>query len=51
MGRRWAAAPQASFPKMVDSDAELQGLYGLLENDAVDYRELLAAHACEFQKI
>lgn len=45
VGRRWAAAPQASFPKMVDSDAELQGLYGLLENDAVDYRELLAAHA------
>ena len=45
VGRRWAAAPQASFPKMVDSDAELQGLYGLLENDAVDYRELLAGHA------
>lgn len=45
VGRRWAAAPGASFPKMIDGDAELQGLYGLVENEAVDPRELLASHA------
>lgn len=32
---------------MMDDDAELQGLYGLLENDAVDYRDVLRAHVDE----
>lgn len=44
---RWAASPGASFPKMVHSDAELQGLYALLENDEVEPREIHAAHARE----
>jgi hypothetical protein len=45
VGRRWAQRPGESFPKMVDNDAELQGLYGLFENEEVDYPEILAAHA------
>jgi len=45
IGRRWAAAPGASFPDMVDGDAELEGLYEFVENDKVDPRELLASHA------
>lgn len=30
---------------MFEDDAELQGFYGLVENDKVDHRELIAAHA------
>lgn len=45
VGARWAADPTASFPKMMGTDGELEGLYGLVENDAVDPRELFAAHA------
>lgn len=41
---RWEASPAASFPTMVVSDAELQGLYGFFENEAVEYEPLLAAH-------
>ncbi len=44
IGRRWAAKPQASFPEMVESDAELLGLNGLLESEAVHCQEALAAH-------
>ena len=45
VGARWAAAPSASFPKMMKSDAELEGLYGLVENDEIDHREILMSHA------
>jgi hypothetical protein len=45
VGTRWAAAPGASFPSMMASDAELAGFYGLVENEEVDPRELHAAHA------
>ncbi|MFO0762376.1 MAG: IS4 family transposase [Byssovorax sp.] len=41
---RWAASPDASFPKMVPAGAELGGLYGFFENDAVEYASLLEAH-------
>jgi len=42
---RWSAKPGASFPKMVASDAELQGLYALVEHEHVSHRALLDAHA------
>lgn len=45
--KRWQAKPGASFPKMVESNSELQGLYGLLENETVDHRALLEAHVHE----
>jgi hypothetical protein len=45
--QRWSADPSASFPDMMDDDAELQGIYGFFENDAVDYREVLRAHVDE----
>ena len=45
IGGRWAASPGASFPDMVDGDAELEGLYEFVENEKVDPRELLASHA------
>jgi hypothetical protein len=43
----WSAAPGASFPKVAVRSADLQGLYGFMENDAVDHRALLAAHAAK----
>jgi len=45
--RRWGAMPDVSFPSMAESEADLQGLYGFLENDAVDFEELMAAHGRE----
>lgn len=42
---RWAAKPGASFPKMVHTEGELAGLYGLMESRHVDPSELFAAHA------
>jgi hypothetical protein len=40
----WSAAPTKSYPKMVGSDAELQGIYGFFENDSVEHGPLLVAH-------
>ncbi len=45
IGEAWNAAPSASFPKMARSGAELEGLYGMLENESVDYREIVRSHA------
>jgi hypothetical protein len=42
--RLWGAAPEASFPTIANGAASLQGLYGFVENETVDYRELLEAH-------
>jgi len=40
----WSAAPEASFPTIANGSAAMQGLYGFIENDSVDYRDLLEAH-------
>lgn len=44
IAERWLAAPAASFPDMVADDAELQGLYGLHENEDVDPVAVLEPH-------
>jgi hypothetical protein len=43
--KQLSAAPAVSFPRAVGSDADLQGLYGFMENDALDHRALVDAHA------
>jgi Transposase DNA-binding/Transposase DDE domain len=45
IGEAMNAAPSAPLPKIARSKAELEGLYGFMENDAVDYRAILASHA------
>ena len=45
IGELWFADPAASFPKMAGSDADLQGIYGFMENDAVEHMALIEAHA------
>lgn len=47
IGARWEASPSASFPTMVASKGELQGLYGFFENEAVEYEPLLEAHKAQ----
>lgn len=44
IARCWSASPTESFPKMVSSSAERQGLYGFFGNNAVQPERLLAAH-------
>lgn len=47
IAERWNGAPSMSFPKLAASDAELEGLYGLFENDSVTHKPLLSAHCNE----
>jgi hypothetical protein len=47
IGEAWNAAPSAPCPKIARSKAELEGLYGFVENQAVDYRKILASHAIQ----
>src|SRR5688572_5455923 len=42
--QRVAASPADSFPKVSASDSELEALYRLLRNDAVDWEAVLAPH-------
>lgn len=41
---RIAAAPSESFPKMVASEGEREGLYRFLSNPRVSWRDILGAH-------
>lgn len=47
IGEAWNAAPSAPCPKIARSKAELEGLYGFVENEQVDYRKILASHAIQ----
>jgi len=38
------AAPSLTFPRMMDSDAELEGFYRFIRNEAVTHDQLLAPH-------
>ncbi len=40
-----AMKPNLSFPKLFSNEAELEGFYRLVENEDVEWRELLRAHA------
>src|SRR5215468_3073946 len=42
---RLAAAPDASLPAALVTDAELEGAYRLFSNDAVSFERILDAHA------
>jgi len=44
VAKRVSAAPADSFPKVLPSDSELEALYRLLRNDAVDWEAILAPH-------
>lgn len=45
--RQWSAAPAASFPTLARGSAGVQGLYGFVENDSIDYRDVLEAHVAK----
>ena len=45
IAERLAEAPARSFPKLVRSEAEREALYRLLNNDAVEFREIVWPHA------
>jgi hypothetical protein len=45
IAERFSRDPEASFPKMLTSAAELEGAYRFLENESVDYSEIIAPHA------
>lgn len=38
------AAPSLTFPRMMDDNAELEGFYRFIRNEAVTYEQLLAPH-------
>jgi len=38
------AAPALTFPRMMEDDAELEGFYRFIRNEAVTYEQLLAPH-------
>lgn len=44
VARRAAQAPDVSFPQMMASDRELEGVYRLLSNEEVSPEEVLAPH-------
>jgi hypothetical protein len=44
MARRAAEAPDAGFPQMVASDAELEGVYRFLSNEEVTSEAILSPH-------
>lgn len=41
---RWQSKPAASFPKMMGSEAELEGLYRFVNSDWFSHKQLLAPH-------
>lgn len=45
--RRWQETPDASFPSMVGSAAELQALYRFMDLETVTWQSLLAAHSAQ----
>jgi hypothetical protein len=47
IGEAWNARPDAPCPKIARSKAELEGLYGFVENASVDYTRIVASHAIQ----
>src|SRR6516162_3694202 len=44
LGERAMGTPEAGFPQMVASDAELEGIYRFLSNEKVTAEGILAPH-------
>jgi len=47
IGEAWNAAPDAACPKIARSKAELEGLYGFVENASVGYEKIVASHGIQ----